>query len=443
MEMQGGSRGQRLVLVPYPGQGHINPMLQLATILYSKGFSITIVHPQFSSPNPSSHPNFTFLDIPDGLLSHDRAALGSFVAMLSAINKNCEAPFQQCMEGMMKEDRITCIIYDALMFFTQTVADRLKLPGISLRASSAASVLAFAASPRLHQGGYIPLQDILSEELDLPGLPELNIGNLTDTLLELRVALTSSMKKSSGIIVNTMDYLEHKTLSKVHEYFPVPIFPIGPLHKFAPSSSGSLLKEDTVCITWLDKQAPNSVIYVSFGSLASIDEREFFEVASGLASSKQPFLWVVRPGSVRGSEWTELLPTSFEETVGERGCIVKWAPQKEVLAHNAVGGFWSHCGWNSTLESICEGIPMLCRPFVGDQILNARYVSHVWRVGLELEKSESGEIEKAVRRLMVDKEGEEMRQRAMELKEKAELCLKSGGSSCNFLNELVECLLSF
>ncbi|KAA8549334.1 hypothetical protein F0562_001018 [Nyssa sinensis] len=395
MEMEGERRGQRLVLVPYPGQGHINPMLQLATILHSKGFSITIVHPKFNFPDPSNHPNFTFLPIPaDGLLSHGKPL--SFEAMLSAINKNCEVPFQQGMERMMEEteahDRINCIIYDALMYFAQTVADHLKLPGISVRVSSAASVLAFAVSPRLHQQGYIPLQDTISAELDLP---ELKLGNVTETLLEMRVALTSAMKRSSAIIVNTMDYLEQETLAKVHEYFPVPTFSIGPLHKFAPDSSSSLLKEDTGCISWLDKQATNSVIYVSFGSLASIDEKEYLEVAWGLANSKQPFLWVVRPGSVRGLEWIELLPASFEETIGERGCIVRWAPQKEVLAHNAVGGFWSHCGWNSTLESICEGVPMLCRPFFGDQILNARYVSHAWKLGLELEKSESGEIEKA------------------------------------------------
>jgi hypothetical protein len=175
------------------------------------------------------------------------------------------------------------------------------------------------------------------------------------------------------------------------------------------------------------------------GSLASIDETEVAEMAWGLASSWQRFLWVVRPGSIPGSEWIESLPEDFREIVGERGCIVKWAPQKEVLAHSAVGGFWSHCGWNSTLESISEGVPMICKPCFGDQRVNARYASYVWGIGLQLEnKLERKEIERAIRRLMVDSEGEEMRHKAKNLKEKVEICIKEGGSSYNNLKMLLE-----
>jgi UDP:flavonoid glycosyltransferase YjiC (YdhE family) len=124
---------------------------------------------------------------------------------------------------------------------------------------------------------------------------------------------------------------------------------------------------------------------------------------------------------------------------------VKWAPQKEVLAHSAVGGFLSHCGWNSTLESICEGIPMICKPCFGDQGVNTRYVSHVWKVGLELESRnlERGEIERAVRRLMVGEEGKELRKRSKYLKKTVELCTKEGGSSSNSLNKLIKIIMSF
>ena len=272
---------------------------------------------------------------------------------------------------------------------------------------------------------------------DLP-----NFGKLENCLQLLSEACDN--KTSSAIIYNTIDYLENSSLAKIQQKCQVPIFPIGPMHKSASASSSSLLKEDTSCLAWLDKQNCNSVIYVSLGSLAFMDVKELVEMAWGLANSKQPFLWVVRPGSIRGAKWIEILPEGFKENIGERGYIVKWAPQKKVLAHGAVGGFLSHCGWNSTLESICEGIPMICRPCFGDQSVNARNVSHVWRIGLELESElERGEIERAIRKLMVDEDGKEMRKRGKNLKERFELCIREGGSSNNSLNKLIELIMSF
>uniref|UniRef100_A0A1J3E0W0 UDP-glycosyltransferase 76E1 n=1 Tax=Noccaea caerulescens TaxID=107243 RepID=A0A1J3E0W0_NOCCA len=113
----------------------------------------------------------------------------------------------------------------------------------------------------------------------------------------------------------------------------------------------------------------------------------------------------------------------------------------EVLRHPAVGGFWSHCGWNSTLESIGEGVPMICRPFTGDQRVNARYLETVWRIGVQLEgELEKGTVERAVKRLIMDEEGAEMRKRAMKLKEKLEASVRSGGSSCKSLADFANSL---
>ncbi|KAI3814762.1 hypothetical protein L1987_14406 [Smallanthus sonchifolius] len=221
----------------------------------------------------------------------------------------------------------------------------------------------------------------------------------------------------SAILWNTLEFLEPSALTQIRDHYQVPIFTVGPLHKIIPTPSTSFLEEDTSCIPWLDKQAPRSVIYVSLGSIANVDEKVSTEIAWGLANSKQPFLWVVRPGSVRGFEWIEFLPEGLVSEMKVRGLIVKWAPQKEVLAHSAVGGFWSHCGWNSALESMFEGVPMLCQPFELDQKVNSRYLSYVWKMGVEV-VVERGEIEGAIRRVLVGKEGEEMKQRAMEIQEK-------------------------
>ncbi|XP_058109376.1 UDP-glycosyltransferase 76B1-like [Magnolia sinica] len=440
-----------LVLFPCPFQGHITPMLQLATILHSKGFSITIVHTQFNSPNPSNYPNFNFEPISDGL-SVDQAQKENVMALVTLLNVNCHGPFSDLMAQMLSEedprDPIACIVSDAVMHFTQSVADHFKIPRIILRTSSALSFITFDAFPLLREKGYLPIQDPQSET-PVSELPPLRIKDLpnistdsSETLYQVVAHTNNVTRNSSGIIFNSFEHIEEAALVKIRQDFPMPLFLIGPLHKYSSGSSSSLLPHDHSCMVWLDKQAPGSVIYVSFGSLACMEKKELVEIAWGIANSGQPFLWVVRSGLVRGSASAEM-PDGFEEETRGKGLVVKWAPQKEVLAHPSVGGFWTHNGWNSTVESICEGVPMLCWPCFGDQKVNARLVSHVLKVGVQLENGlEREKIGWAIRRLMVEKEGEEMRNNARKLKDKADLCLKKGGSSYESIDRLVNCILS-
>jgi hypothetical protein len=283
-------------------------------------------------------------------------------------------------------------------------------------------------------------------------LPPLKVKDLPvfqskepEAFYKLVCRFVDECKKSSGIIWNTFEELESSALTKLCQDFSVPIYPIGPFHKYslAGSNSTSLLTPDKTCISWLDKQEHKSVVYVSFGSIVAISEEEFLEIAWGLVNSNQPFLWAIRPGTIRGSEWLEPLPSGFLENFGERGYIVKWAPQEQVLKHPAVGAFWTHNGWNSTLESVCEGVPMICMPSFADQKINAKYASDVWKVGLQLEnKLERGEIENVIRKLMLGDEANEIRENVKNLKEKANVCLKEGGSSYCFLDSLVSEILS-
>ncbi|KAL5746215.1 hypothetical protein ACOSP7_027361 [Xanthoceras sorbifolium] len=443
--------GRRVILFPFPLQGHINPMLQLASILHSRGFPITIIHTNFNSPNSSNYPHFNFCSFPDGL-SEIEASTADVVSLVSLVNVKCVVPFQDCLAKVMsnvdddhQEDSSTgCLIADAAWKFIQAVPESCKLRWIILRTTSICSFLAFAALPHLHD------RDSESEAL-LPELPPLRVKDLPiiktnqpETFDELVLELViNQIQVSSGVIWNSFQELEQDALIKLHEDFPIPMFLIGPFHKYFPASSSSLLSQDQTSISWLDKQAPKSVIYVSFGSIAKVNKTEFLEIAWGLANTNLPFLWVVRPGLVHGAEWIELLPKGFLETITGRGHIVEWAPQQQVLAHPATGGFWTHCGWNSTMESICEGVPMICQPCFGDQKVNARYVSDVWRVGLHLERRlERGEIEKAIRRLMVEIEGQEMRERIISLKEKVDVCLRQGGSSHQALENLINYIMS-
>ncbi|KAL3720000.1 hypothetical protein ACJRO7_004913 [Eucalyptus globulus] len=386
-------------------------MLQLATVLKSKDFSITVAHAHFNSLDYSVFPDFTFLCIPDGL-SEEEVQNPDLKAIMLRLNVNRESSLREYLarstNHMGPGDKICCIIYDAVVYFLEAVAHDLKIPSIASHTSSAAPTIvcpillqlkAFRSQVhvefllfKLHLFLYSMLQAPvpLHQLLRFKDLPLSNFGSL-DYFLEL-VVLTSNMRSSLAIIFNTIHCLEESPLAQLYQRYQVPIFPIGPPHKLTPTSA----------------QTHNSVQLEGVPQLlAHQNQDQLYEMAWGLANSRELFLWVIRPGSIP-------------------------APRKKVLAHEAVGGFWSHCGWHSTLESICEGVLMICQPCFGDQKVNARYLTHEWRVGLELE----GEIE----RRTIERA---MRQRVLDLKHKCGFSIGDGGSSCHYLSELVGLLRSF
>nr|GEW34638.1 UDP-glycosyltransferase 76B1-like [Tanacetum cinerariifolium] len=307
----------------------------------------------------------------------------------------------------LEEEPVACLITDAVWHFTQLVADSVKIPRIVLSTSSMSCLPVYAALTSLGE------KDDFKTSIEEEWAPEFALmtkrdikkifnGESEESKLELISNLIKGTKAASGMIVNKRS------------------------------------------ISWLDIQPNNSVVYVSFGSVAQLGEAEFTNMAWGLANSKQRFLWVIRLGSVSGSESLELLPKGFIEEVGERGCIVKWAPQQEVLAHQAIGAFWTHNGWNSTLESICEGVPMICSPCSYDQPINARHVTDVWKIGVMLDNGiNREETESTIKKVIVDKEGNEMRQRSKSLQKKVNLSLKEGGSAQQSLKNLVDYIIHF
>ncbi|XP_073126721.1 UDP-glycosyltransferase 76B1-like isoform X2 [Henckelia pumila] len=448
------SKTRRIILFPLPFQGHINPMIQLANILHSKGFTISIIHTHFNSPDPSKYPHLTFHFIPVGL-SEDQASIHDILRALHLLNTECIGPSRECLRKLLAtHDDIQCMITDAMMYCSKDVVEDLGIHRIVLRTSSVCSFLAFATLPLLQEKGYfsdhhnnLGIRDDPVPELPplrVKDIPSIQRPNPNDALKIIR-NMVQGTKTASGLILNTFQELEEPNLDYLCQHFRMPTFLIGPFHKFFSAASSSLLTQDRSAISWLDTQKPDSVLYVSFGSLAAMDEDHVTEVAWGLANSMQPFLWVVRPGLVQGSEWLESLPNEFLEITSKRGYIVKWAPQQEVLSHPAVGGFWTHSGWNSVLESICEGVPMICSSFFSDQTVNSRYINDVWKLGIKLECGlKREEIESAIRKiLMLDREGQEIRERALCLKVKIQVSLKTDGFSSQSLNALSDLISSF
>ncbi|KAL4188551.1 hypothetical protein AMTRI_Chr08g202760 [Amborella trichopoda] len=443
-------RPTQLVFFPYPLQGHLTPMLQLAQSLLSlnPSFKITIAHTHFNSPKIESPLKFTLIPIDDGLPVNWQPKGGAdLLKLVDTISSNCRAPLFSLLSRLNEEDPVAGFFYDGIMGFAGEVGTELGLKAMAFRTSSATSFAVFANIEKLHEMGYLPIRDFESEER-ISELPPLRIKDLPafssdNSVLESFWAgisqLTKQTKKASALILNSLSALENEALKMIQHDFHIPIYAIGPLNC---QISLNLLPEDSKCLSWLDAQPPKSVIYTSFGSLAGMDSSQVAEIAWGLANSGCRFLWVVRPGSVNGYDAAEL-PSGFMDQVGSRGLVVGWAPQKDVLAHQAVGAFWTHCGWNSTLESLCAAVPMACWARFGDQKVNSRLACGVWRVGLEMGREvERGEVERVLRRLLMEREGEEMRERGRELMQVLESSLEKGGSSYEAFEALVNKLKS-
>ncbi|KAL6594975.1 hypothetical protein ACP70R_048078 [Stipagrostis hirtigluma subsp. patula] len=456
----GSQRRRRVLMFPLPFQGHLNPMLQLAGALRERAglVDVTVFHAAFCAPDPARRPAWCrFVPVGEGVPSADLLPSGSdadFAGALLRINERLRGPFRDRLRQVLDEEdgAPACLVVDSNMRDMHMVAEELGVPTLVLRTGGAACLVAYMAFPELCDKGLLPPSSQDQGQLDMPlsELPPLRLRDMLFSSAATHAAMAKCLERlvessrcSSGVIINTFQELEDSELQKITNGLGVPVYAIGPLHKISSGTESSLLEQDRTCLEWLDKQQTNSVLYVSFGSLASMDEKELLEIAWGLANSHMPFLWVIRHNMVQSSREVGL-PHGFKEATCGRGMVVPWAPQLDVLGHRAVGGFWTHNGWNSTIESICEGVPMISRPQFADQMINARYVQEVWKIGFELEGDlERGTIQRAVRKLLCEEEGREMRKRAENLKDKSVQCIEGGGSSDATMNLLMRHLMSF
>lgn len=264
------------------------------------------------------------------------------------------------------------------------------------------------------------------------------------------------MPKSDGIIVNTFESLEPKAVKAISDGLCVPngstppVFCIGPLIASDKGrGSGGNTEE---CLTWLDSQPSRSVVFLCFGSLGLFTAEQLKEIAIGLERSGQRFLWVVRAPPTKTEvllagqdpDLDSLLPGGFLDRTKERGLVVKsWAPQVAVLKHDSVGGFVTHCGWNSVLEAVCAGVSMVAWPLYAEQRLNRVLLVEEMKLALWMNESEDGfvtadEVEKRVSEIMDSEKGKAVRDRVKAASEGAREAMSEGGSSRVALAKLVE-----
>ncbi|CAN1252994.1 UDP-glycosyltransferase 86A1, partial [Linum perenne] len=228
------------------------------------------------------------------------------------------------------------------------------------------------------------------------------------------------------VLINTIEELERDTIASLKEVHSAKVHAVGPIFPpgFTTSPVSTSLWAESDCTQWLNSRTPGSVLYVSFGSYAHVAKHDLVEIARGLALSQVSFLWVLRDDIVSSD--------GFREEVSDRGMIVGWCSQKEVLAHVAIGGFLTHCGWNSIHESMWCGVPMLCFPLFVDQFTNRKLVVDDWRVGINLVDQmvvTNEEVSRNVSRLMGGKSREEFKERIDEMKKIMVGALEPSGSS--------------
>ncbi|WJX32932.1 7-deoxyloganetin glucosyltransferase [Trifolium repens] len=464
------------VLVPFPAQGHVNPFMQLAKLLRCNGFHITFVNTEFNhkrfinSLGPDfvkGLPDFQFETIPDGLPPSDKDATQDVPPLCDATRKNCYGPFKELVNKLNSSKIVTCIIGDGIMGFAGRVAKDLGIPELQLWTASSVCFVGYLHYDELVNRGIIPFKDenfivdgTLDTSLDwisgikdirLKDLPSfMRVTDLSDIMFDFLGSEAKNCSRSSTIIINTFEELEDEALNFLREKNPN-IYTIGPLHLLGrhfpekengfKASGSSLWKNDPECIKWLNKWKPKSVLYINYGSIAVMTKYHLNEFAWGIANSKLPFLWIMRPDIVIGED-TSNLPEEFLDEVKDRGYITSWCSQDQVLAHPSVVGFLTHCGWNSTLEAICSGVPTICWPFFADQQTNCRYLCNTWRIGLEINYDvKRDEITKLVMEMMEGEKGKEMRLNSLEWKKKTLEATDLGGSSYNSFHKLIKEIL--
>ncbi|THG13124.1 hypothetical protein TEA_008639 [Camellia sinensis var. sinensis] len=325
------------------------------------------------------------------------------------------------------KDKITCIVADELLGWALEVAEKMQIKRAAVWSTAAALLaLGFRILELLDDGiiknnGTPTKNQMIKLSPTMPAISTTHfvwacIGDLATkkTFFEVIVKNNKSVAVADWLICNSTYELE----PVVFTLFPN-IMPVGPLlaSNRLGNSAGYFWPKDSTCLEWLDQQPANSVIFVAFGSFTVFDQIQFQEFALGLELTNKPFLWVVWPDLTDDNN--DAYPKGFIKRAATRGRIVGWAPQQKVLGHPSVACFLSHCGWNSTMEGLSNGIPFLCWPYFADQFFNQSYICDIWKVELGFNCDENGivkqgEIKNKVEQLLNDKT---FKARALDLKE--------------------------
>ncbi|XVE81090.1 hypothetical protein DITRI_Ditri15bG0035400 [Diplodiscus trichospermus] len=482
-----------IVMLPFMAHGHLIPFLALAGQIHHRtGFNITIANTplniQYLRSTLHQHPTseirlaeLQFNSADHGLpLNTENTEnlpldlIGKFITSSVSL----KTPFQNLLLDIIEKQGKPplCIISDVFFGWTVDVAKSTGTVDISFTTGGAYGTLAYV-SMWLN----LPHRQTDSEEFSLPGFPErcrFHVSQLhrfirnadgTDLWSSFFQPQISGSLQSFGWLCNTVEEIEPRGSELLSKYIKLPVWTIGPLlpkawlkESSSLSNNNSLYRQHAgkepgisaeKCFQWLDLHGPDSVLYISFGSQNTISPSQMMELAIGLEESGNSFIWVIRPpiGFDLKSEFkAEWLPEGFEDRISKskQGLLVKnWAPQLEILSHKSTGAFLSHCGWNSTLESLSQGVKMIGWPMAAEQAYNSKMLVEEMGVAVELTRGVQSTISvehvKEVIEMVMDMEGKggDMKKKAEEIAEKIRAAVREGeeekGSSVKALDDFV------
>jgi hypothetical protein len=467
---------EAIVLYPTPAIGHLISMVELAKRILTHHPSLTVhilIAPQpynagltapYIAAVSASTPSITFHNLPNVELPPTSSP--NHETLTFELLRLNNPSLHESLLLISKGYAIHALIMDFFCSHALSIAADLNIPGYYFYTSGVGTLAYFLYLPTMHRNTTKSFKD-LNTLLDIPGLPPIPSSDSPKPLLDRNdeaykcfLDCSFSMAKSAGIIVNTFESLEPRVIKAISDGLCIrdgptpPIFCVGPL--IASSNKRDDPATPASCLRWLDLQPSQSVVFLCFGSLGLFSVEQLKEIAIGLERSGLRFLWVVRNPPTQDQSLAVkaqpepdldlLLPEGFLGRTKERGLVVKsWAPQVAVLNHESVGGFVTHCGWNSVLEAVCAGVPMVAWPLYAGQRLNRVMLVEEIGIAQPMKESESGfvnaaEVEKRVRELMESEseKGRSIRERILSMKSEAKAALCEGGSSFMALAKLSE-----
>ncbi|XP_020588992.1 hydroquinone glucosyltransferase-like [Phalaenopsis equestris] len=450
-----------IVVVSSPGIGHITPLAELTKklLVLHQRFTATIV--TFSDLPPCSlPPSISTVQLPL-LPLHNLPPNTHIVTRICLTMAHSVPLLREILISLKRTTRLAAVIFDLFGSDFLSMVKELGIPAYMFITSNLFFLSFMLHLPTLAETTAGEFRD-LPEPLRLPGCVPLKSEDFLEPLQERGsevwdwvIHLARHCHLPDGILVNSFEALEAgaaKFLRKRGDG-KASIWCIGPLSQSNLDIDSE--RPSHKCIEWLNLQSSGSVVFVCFGSGGTLSLEQTKELALGLEMSGQKFLWVVRvPNDTEASgsffnpkqddnDSLMFLPDGFLERTKERGMIaLSWAPQQEVLSHYAIGGFVSHCGWNSVLESLVNGVPMVAWPLYSEQRMNAVLLVEGVKVALRVNVGVNGlvrreEVAKAVKELMVGAEGKEVRQKMQEMKKEGMRAVEKDGSSYKAIEEVV------